>query len=158
MRRNYMKRKVFSVVLALAAAFGLFFVAQGAFCQVGKLYLIDQEDGTSVSEVLQTPAFANIEGVKGWAVQAIVDAGSEFYIYQVEANATMAAHKSPDEWIGYVLEGSFQLQLTDEKGAQKSVVSLKKGDAVVFRADTMHAWKAGAVKSYMLFVKPKAAE
>lgn len=152
-----MKRKVFSVVLALAAAFGLLFAAQGAFSQIGKVYLIDQEDGTAVSEVLQTPAFADA-GVKGWTIQAIVDSGSEFYIYQVEANATMAAHKSPDEWIGYVLGGSFQLQLTDENGVQKSVVSLKKGDAMIFRADTMHAWKCGSVKSYMLFVKPKAAE
>ena len=153
-----MKRKVFSVVLALAAAFGLFFAAQGAFCQLGKVYVIDQEDGTSVSETIPTPAFGDIEGVKGWTVQALVDAGSEFYIYEIEPNAAMAAHKSPDEWIGYVLSGSVQLQLTDENGAQKSVISLKKGDAMVFRADTMHGWKGGSVKSYMLFVKPKAAE
>jgi quercetin dioxygenase-like cupin family protein len=157
MRRGYMKRKVFSVVLALAAAFGLFFVAQGAFCQIGKVYVIDQEDGTSVSEMLAKPAFADA-GVKGWTIQALVDAGSEFYIYQVEPNAAMAAHKSPDEWIGYVLEGSMQLQLTDADSAQMSVISLKKGDAAVFRADTMHAWKNGPVKTYMLFVKPKASE
>ncbi len=70
----------------------------------------------------------------------------------------MAAHKSLDEWIGYVLGGFFQLQLTDEDGVQKSVISLRKGDTMVFRANTMHAWKAGAVKSYMLFFKPKASE
>jgi len=152
-----MKRKVSTIVLALAAAFGLLFLAQGAFCQITKVYIIDQEDGTSVSEAIPTPAFGDA-GVEGWTIQALVDAGSEFYIYQAEANSTMAAHKSPDEWIGYVLFGSFQLQLTDEDGAQKSAITLRKGDTAVFRADTMHAWKVGPVKSYILFVKPKASE
>jgi uncharacterized cupin superfamily protein len=152
-----MKRKVFTVVLALAAAFGLFVAAQGAFCQVGKVYEIYDKDGTSMSKMLPSPAFADA-GVKGWTIQALSDAGSDFFIFQAEANATMAAHKGPDEWIGYVLEGSVQLQLTDADGAQKSMISLKKGDAMVFRADTMHAWKIGPAKTYMLFVKPKAAE
>ena len=133
-------------MLALAAAFSLFFTVQGAFCQMGKLYIIDQEDGTSVSEVMPTPAFGDA-GVEGWTIQALVDAGSEFYIYQAEANSTMAAHKSPDEWIGYVLFGSFQLQLTDEDGMQKSAITLRKGDTAVFRADTMHAWKVGPGKT-----------
>jgi quercetin dioxygenase-like cupin family protein len=157
MRRLYMKRRVFTVVLALTAALGLFIAAQGAFCQIGKVYEIYAQDGTSMSKMLPSPAFADA-GVKGWTVQALVDAGSEFYIYQVEANAAMDAHKSPDEWIGYVLEGSVQVKLTDANGAQKSVISLKKGDAMVFRADTMHAYKIGPTKTYMLFVKPKAAE
>ncbi len=55
------------------------FAAQGAFCQMGRVYVIDQEDGTSVSETIPTPDLSDA-GVDGWTIQALVDSGSEFYI------------------------------------------------------------------------------
>jgi hypothetical protein len=67
---------------------------------MGKVHAIDQEDGISVSEVIPTPAFGDA-GVKGWTIQAPVDAGTEFYIFQADPNSTMAAHNSSDEWRGH---------------------------------------------------------
>jgi uncharacterized cupin superfamily protein len=152
-----MENRVITAALAFSAALGLFLAARGAFCQMGQLYVIDREAGASVAEVMPTPPFEDA-GAYGWTIQSLIEAGSEFYIYQAEANTTLAPHRSPDEWIGYVLGGFFQLRLMDEDGAQESVILLRKGDTVVFRADTMHAWKVGAVRSCILFVKPRMSD
>jgi quercetin dioxygenase-like cupin family protein len=58
------------------------------------------------------------------------------------------------EWIAYVLEGNGQLLLADAAGKQTGVVNFKKGDYMIFRADTMHGWKGGTAEAQLLFVTP----
>ena len=147
-----MRRSVvllFSLALLLAA--GL----QVASAQKAALtYLIEQDSaGGSAAGAKGAPAWADA-GVKGWTVTALSDAGVDVYMYKVAPGQPMAIHKSDVEWVAYVLEGDGQLILANAEGKQTSVVNFKKGDYMVFRANTLHGWKGGTAEALMLFVTP----
>lgn len=147
-----MKRTVILLLsLSLLLALGL----QNLSAQkAGLVYLIEQDSaGASSAGAKDAPAWGDA-GTKGWTVSALVDSGVDFYIFKAAPGAPMAIHKSDVEWIAYVLEGNGQLLLADAAGKQTGVVNFKKGDYMVFRADTMHGWKGGTAEAQILFVTP----
>jgi hypothetical protein len=147
-----MKRIVLlSLTLTLLLVAGLATVgAQKA----GMVYLIEQDSaGASAAGASAAPAWADA-GTKGWNLTMLSDIGIDFYIFKAAPGAPMAIHKSDVEWIAYVLEGNGQLLLADAAGKQTGVVNFKKGDYMIFRADTMHGWKGGTAEAQLLFVTP----
>ena len=144
-----------TVILLLALSTLLVLGLQNLGAQKsGLVYVVEQDAaGGSAVGAKDAPAYADA-GVKGWLVTGLSDSGVDMYIYKVAPGQPMAIHKSDVEWVAYVLEGNGQLLLADAAGKQTGVVNFKKGDYLVFRADTMHGWKGGTVEAQMLFVTP----
>jgi quercetin dioxygenase-like cupin family protein len=143
------------VVLLLSLSLLLFLGLHGVGAQkAGLTYLIELDSaGGSAAGAKDAPGWADI-GVDGWSLAALSDAGVDLFIYKVAPGKPLAIHKSDLEWLAYVLEGNGQLILADAAGKQTGVVEFKKGDFMVFRADTMHGWKGGTAEALMLFVTP----
>jgi hypothetical protein len=139
------KNRILVMVLVLAA-----FLASPIFAAT---FVIENSDGTATSTTKDTPAFGDA-GLKGWTVQAFSSAGVDWFVFKLAVGAAMYPfHSGPEEWIGYVLDGSGQLLLGDENKVQKSVVNFKKGDFLLFGGDTVHAWKNGPKETQILFLK-----
>ncbi len=137
--------RILVLTLALAAALSLPARAD--------TYTIDSVDGASSSTSAPDAAFADA-GLKGWTVQSFSSAGVDWFIFKVGPGAAVYPfHKSPDAWIGYILEGAGQLVLGDENNAQTGVVYFKKGDYLLFGANAVHSWKNGPVQTRILFLK-----
>jgi len=116
-------------------------------------YTIANKDGVAVSATSDNPAFADA-GLKGWTVQAFSSAGVDWFVFKLAKGADLYPfHASPDEWIGFILEGSGQVLLGDAANVQKGAVTFKKGDFLMFGADTVHAWKNGPAETQILFLK-----
>ena len=144
------KTRILILVLSLAAALGSPLFATS--------YTIESTDGTATATSGENPAFADA-GLKGWTVQAFSSAGVDWFIFKLATGAALYPfHKSPDSWIGYILEGSGQLLLGDEGNTQKGVVNFKKGDFLLFGADAVHAWKNGSKETQILFLKATPAQ
>ena len=127
-------------------------VASAAFAQ-GKTYLIQTgEQGYSEAVAKDPLDFAG----EGWAAGSVSGEGVDFFVFKAAPGAPLAAHKSPDAWVSYVVKGFGELGLTDEAGNQKSVIRYRAGDILIFDADTMHSWKNGSVESILIFVKKQA--
>ena len=144
------KKVAFAVpVLALLVVLA---VASAAFAQ-GKTYLIQTgEQGYSEAVDQGSLDFAG----EGWAAGSVSGEGVDFFVFKAAPGAPLAAHKSPDAWVSYVVKGFGELGLTDEAGNQKSVIRYRTGDILIFDADTMHSWKNGSVESILIFVKKQA--
>jgi hypothetical protein len=116
-------------------------------------YAIDDDNGTAVSSTKDTPAFADA-GLKGWTVQSFSSAGVDWFVFKLGVGAAQYPfHKSPDAWIGYILDGAGQVLLGDADNAQKGVINFKKGDFLLFGSDTVHSWKNGPKETQILFLK-----
>jgi len=135
--------------LALLSAAGLQSVTAQRAAMTYKIDL--DSNGGSAAGATAAPAFAE-SGVKGWTLSMLSGAGVDCYIYKAAAGQPLAIHKSDVEWLAYVIEGNGQLILADADGKQTGVVNFKKGDYMIFQANTMHGWKGGTVDSQMLFV------
>ncbi len=121
---------------------------------IAKVYTItNQEDGSAAASTADAPPFGDA-GVEGWTVQTLSGSGVDFFVFKIAPDAaSMAAHESPDAWIGYVEEGQGELTLTDKEGRVKSSIEYKEGDIFVFDADTMHGWNASSVETILVFVR-----
>jgi hypothetical protein len=139
------KNRVLFIVLVLAAL-----LASPIFAAT---FVIENSDGTTTSTSKDSPAFADA-GLKGWTVQSFSSAGVDWFVFKLGVGAVLYPfHTSPDEWIGFILDGSGQVLLGDENKAQKGVLNFKKGDFLLFGKDTMHAWKNGPKETQILFLK-----
>ena len=148
-----MKKKAIVILLSLALllAAGL----QSVTAQRPALtYLIEQDsNGGTAAGATAAPAWVE-SGVKGWTLTALSDAGVDCYLYKAAPGQPMAIHKSDVEWLVYVIEGNGQVILSDADSKPTGVVNFKKGDYMIFRANTLHGWKGGTVESQILFVTP----
>jgi hypothetical protein len=140
------KTRILILALFLAAAL----LASPLFATA---YTIVNKDGAAVSTAAPDPAFADA-GLKGWTVQAFSSAGVDWFVFKLGTDAALYPfHASPDEWVGFILEGSGQVLLGDASNAQKGVVNFRKGDFLLFGANTVHAWKNGPTETQILFLK-----
>jgi hypothetical protein len=142
--------RILVLALALAAILSLPVFAN--------TYTIESTDGASSSTSAGNPAFADA-GLKGWTVQSFSSAGVDWFIFKLAVGAApYPFHKSPDEWIGYILDGSGQLVLGDDNNAQTGVINFRKGDYLLFKANAVHSWKNGPKETQILFLKATAAQ
>jgi len=147
-----MKRIVtLSIILALLLFTG---IASVSAQRTGLTYTIEQDsNGGSAAGAADAPAWVE-SGVKGWTFKALSGAGVDSYIYKAAPGQPMAIHKSDVEGLVYVIEGNGQLILANAEEKQTSVVNFKKGDYMIFAANTLHGWKGGTVEAQILFVTP----
>lgn len=121
---------------------------------MNKGYTISNVEGKSISSLFEYEADASLDH-KGWTIRSYSAAGIDYaMLIAGKDSATFPLHDDPNEWFGYVVEGSGELHLGSETDHSETV-TYQSGDIIIFKPNTYHGWKKNTSEcSKLMFVKP----